>query len=71
MAELGVIILLFTVGLEINLTELRKVGRPAVLVGSLGVAARSPWAPHSWLDWDTSVGDTLFIAAAMVPLASA
>ena len=36
-AEIGVIFLLFTVGLETNLPELFKVGGTAVLVASLGV----------------------------------
>jgi Kef-type K+ transport system membrane component KefB len=36
-AELGLIILLFTVGLETSVRDLRSVGRPALLVGSLGV----------------------------------
>jgi Kef-type K+ transport system membrane component KefB len=37
-AELGVIILLFTVGLETSVRDLRSVGRPALLVGIMGVA---------------------------------
>lgn len=37
-AELGVVFLLFWVGLETRLSELRAVGRPAALVGALGVA---------------------------------
>ena len=36
-AELGVVFLLFWVGLETRLSELAEVGRPAVLVGVLGV----------------------------------
>lgn len=36
-AELGVIILLFTVGLETSVQELRRVGRPALVVGIIGV----------------------------------
>jgi len=38
-AELGVIVLLFSVGLETKMDELTEVGRPAVLVGLFGVAA--------------------------------
>lgn len=37
-AELGVIILLFTVGLETSVNDLRQVGTPALLVGILGIA---------------------------------
>jgi Kef-type K+ transport system membrane component KefB len=36
-AEVGVVFLLFWVGLETRLSEMREVGRPALLVGSLGV----------------------------------
>jgi Kef-type K+ transport system membrane component KefB len=36
-AELGVVFLLFWVGLETRLSDLAQVGRPAVLVGVLGV----------------------------------
>jgi len=36
-AELGVIILLFTVGLEVSVRELRAVGRDATLVAVIGV----------------------------------
>ncbi len=39
MAELGVIILLFEIGLESNLHDLKKVGIQAVLVACVGVAA--------------------------------
>ncbi len=37
-AELGVVFLLFWVGLETKVSELREVGRTALLVGLLGVA---------------------------------
>jgi Kef-type K+ transport system membrane component KefB len=37
-AQLGVIILLFTAGLETSVADLRRVGRPAVAVGILGEA---------------------------------
>lgn len=66
LAELGVIILLFTVGLETNLTELRNVGRPALLVGSLGVAAPFALGALLMVGLGYERGDTLFIAAAMV-----
>src|SRR5579875_197906 len=37
LAEIGVVLLLFAVGLETRLDELKKVGRTAFLVGVLGV----------------------------------
>jgi Kef-type K+ transport system membrane component KefB len=37
MSELGVVILLFTVGLEVRVDDLLAVGRPAVMVGVLGM----------------------------------
>ena len=39
LAELGVILLLFEVGLESNLTEMRRVGLSSLLVATLGVVA--------------------------------
>ncbi len=36
-AELGVIILLFMVGLETRMDDMREVGRPAIMVGFFGV----------------------------------
>lgn len=39
LAELGVVILLFQIGLESNIAEMRKVGVRAVLVAVLGVVA--------------------------------
>ena len=39
LAELGVLFLLFRVGLEVKPSELLRVGRTALLVGVLGVAA--------------------------------
>lgn len=66
LAQLGVIILLFTVGLETSLGELRQVGRPALLVGSLGVAAPFALGAALMLGLGYERGDALFVAAAMV-----
>lgn len=66
LAELGVIILLFTVGLETSLGELRQVGRPALLVGSLGVAAPFALGAALMVGLGYERGDVLFVAAAMV-----
>ncbi len=66
LAELGVIILLFTVGLETSLGELRRVGRPALLVGVAGAAL--PFAAGVALMGGLGYpgDDTLFVAAAMM-----
>lgn len=65
-AELGVIILLFTVGLETSLDDLRAVGRPAILVGVFGVVL--PFAAGAGLMYllghDST--DALFVSAAIV-----
>jgi Kef-type K+ transport system membrane component KefB len=65
-AELGVIILLFSVGLETTIGDLRAVGRPAMIVGVLGVIL--PFAAGVGLMF--AVGyeqtDALFVAAAIV-----
>jgi Kef-type K+ transport system membrane component KefB len=65
-AELGVLFLLFTVGLETSLAELRRVGRPAVQVGVLGVAF--PFAAGIALMFLLGYGraDSLFVSAAIV-----
>ncbi|MBC6941823.1 MAG: cation:proton antiporter [Xanthomonadales bacterium] len=66
LAELGVVFLLFAVGLETRLDDLKKVGRSALLVGVLGVllpfALGAWWAHGSGLDWVKS----MFVAAAFV-----
>jgi len=66
LSELGVVLLLFAVGLETRLEDMKKVGRPAFLVGVLGVLAPfamgAVWAHLSGFDWDKS----MFVAAAFV-----
>lgn len=66
LAEIGVVLLLFAVGLETRLDDLRKVGRDAFLVGVLGVvvpfALGALWAHGSGFDWVKS----MFVAAAFV-----
>ena len=66
LAEIGVVLLLFSVGLETRVDEMKRVGRSAFLVGVLGVivpfALGSLWAHGSGFDWDKS----LFVAAAFV-----
>jgi Kef-type K+ transport system membrane component KefB len=66
LAEIGVVLLLFAVGLETRIDDLRKVGRDAFLVGVLGVivpfALGALWAHGSGFDWAKS----MFVAAAFV-----
>ena len=66
LAEIGVVLLLFAVGLETRLDEMKRVGRSALLVGVLGVifpfALGSLWAHGAGYDWAKS----LFVAAAFV-----
>lgn len=51
LARLGVVILLFEVGIESTLRDMLKVGLPSFLVASLGVAAPFAlgWAASAWL----------------------
>jgi len=66
LAEIGVVLLLFSVGLETRLEDLKRVGKVAFLVGVLGVlipfAMGGVWAHGSGFPW----GKSLFIAAAFV-----
>ncbi|NCT66990.1 MAG: cation:proton antiporter [Rhodanobacteraceae bacterium] len=66
LAEIGVVLLLFAVGLETRLDDLKKVGKSAFLVGVLGVivpfALGALWAHGNGFEWAKS----MFIAAAFV-----
>jgi Kef-type K+ transport system membrane component KefB len=66
LAEIGVVLLLFAVGLETRLDDLKKVGRSAFLVGVCGVVVPfvlgALWAHSAGYDWAKS----LFVAAAFV-----
>lgn len=66
LAEIGVVLLLFSVGLETRLDEMKRVGRSAVLVGVLGVVVPfllgALWAHGSGYEWVQS----MFVAAAFV-----
>jgi Kef-type K+ transport system membrane component KefB len=66
LSEVGVVLLLFAVGLETRLDDLKKVGRSAFLVGVLGVVVPfllgTLWAHAEGFDWTKS----LFVAAAFV-----
>jgi Kef-type K+ transport system membrane component KefB len=65
-AELGVVFLLFWVGLETRVSELREVGRPAALTGAFGVII--PFA--AGLGFGLAIGEdgatAMFLAAALV-----
>jgi Kef-type K+ transport system membrane component KefB len=65
LAELGVIILLFTVGLETSLADLRSVGRPALMVGFLGVILPLGAAVVTMFGLGYERADSLFVAAAI------
>jgi Kef-type K+ transport system membrane component KefB len=66
LAEIGVVLLLFAVGLETRLEDMKRVGRSAFLVGVLGVvvpfALGSLWAHGIGYAWTKS----MFVAAAFV-----
>ncbi|QAU22706.1 cation:proton antiporter [Dyella sp. M7H15-1] len=66
LSEIGVVLLLFSVGLETRLEDLKKVGKSAFLVGVLGVLLPFTmggfWAHASGYEW----GKSLFVAAAFV-----
>nr|MDQ3018790.1 cation:proton antiporter [bacterium] len=68
LAELGVIILLFQVGLESNIQEMRKVGLRAFLVAIIGVTAPfalGAWVVGPWLMPGLSSNTYLFLGAAL------
>jgi Kef-type K+ transport system membrane component KefB len=66
LAEIGVVLLLFSVGLETRIEDMKRVGKSAVFVGVLGVIVPfvmgGLWAHGSGFDWAKS----LFVAAAFV-----
>ncbi|MDE3142493.1 MAG: cation:proton antiporter [Pseudomonadota bacterium] len=66
LAEVGVVFLLFAVGLETRLADLKRVGLIAFMVGTLGVivpfGGASLWAHLEGFAWNKS----MFIAAAFV-----
>jgi Kef-type K+ transport system membrane component KefB len=66
LSEIGVIFLLFTVGLEVNPTALFKVGGRALLVAVLGVIVPfiAGWGLMSL--WGATTIEAIFLGAAMV-----
>ena len=67
LAEMGVLILLFDVGLEVDLRAMVRVGPSAVLVGLIGVAAPLAlgWALAAWLLPQSSTLTHVFIGATL------
>jgi Kef-type K+ transport system membrane component KefB len=66
LAEIGVIFLLFTVGLETKPQAIFQVGRRAVMVGVLGVLLPFVAGYFIAIAWDGSFAEAMFIGAAMV-----
>jgi Kef-type K+ transport system membrane component KefB len=66
LAEIGVMFLLFRVGLEVKPTELLKVGGVASIVAACGVAAPflMGWGLMAW--WGAPNIEAIFVGAAMV-----
>lgn len=66
LAELGAVFLLFWVGLETRIGDLRAVGRPAALAGTLGVIV--PFAAGLGLGLTLGHGsaESMFVASALV-----
>lgn len=65
-AEIGVIFLLFSVGLEMKVSDLMKVGKTAMLVAVLGVALPFIFGFVLMMAWDGEMYHALFLGAAMV-----
>lgn len=66
LAEIGVIFLLFNVGLEIEPRSILRVGKEAILVGVLGIIF--PFAAGYWVSvlWGGSTIESMFVGAALV-----
>ena len=65
-AEIGVIFLLFTVGLETKPQDIFRVGKKAVLVGTIGVIVPFIAGYAIAMAWDGSFVEAMFIGAALV-----
>lgn len=66
LAEIGVIFLLFNVGLETKLKDILQVGKKALMVGILGVILPFIAGYFIALWWDGSFVEAMFIGAALV-----
>jgi Na+:H+ antiporter len=67
LAELGVVVLLFQVGLESNLAEMRRVGVAAGIVATAGVIAPMAlgYGVHAWLAPERTWHTHLFVGAVL------
>ena len=68
LAELGVVILLFQIGLESNIKEMTKVGLPALMVAIAGVVAPfglGVYVVGPWLLPEADFNTLLFLGAAL------
>jgi Kef-type K+ transport system membrane component KefB len=65
-AELGVIFLLFAVGMETKVKDLMSVGRTAILVAVLGVVIPFAAGYALIMAWDGNIYHAMFMGAAMV-----
>jgi Kef-type K+ transport system membrane component KefB len=64
-ADLGAIILMFGVGLETRISDLRRVGRTSLTVGSTGVVARGAAAALLFVLLDYDVPTAAFVGTAV------
>lgn len=68
LSDLGVVILLFLVGLESNLYEMKKIGGRAALIATIGVVVPfvlGAWVVGPWLLPGLSTNAYLFLGAAL------
>lgn len=65
-AELGIVFLLFWVGLETRVSDLRGVGRAALLVGVLGVVLPLAGGLGIGRAWGEDAATSVFLGAALV-----
>ena len=65
MAELGVLFLLFKVGLEVEASELMKVGGTAAIVGALGVAVPFAGGWGLFQLWGRGQVESMFLGTAL------
>lgn len=70
-SEIGVLLLIFNAGLEVNLESLLGVGKPAILAGVMGVVAPVVMiAPASTL-FDYSIEKSIFVGLVMASMSTA
>ncbi|CAN5536732.1 hypothetical protein BH10ACT2_BH10ACT2_14560 [soil metagenome] len=65
LAELGVLLLLLSVGMEMDLGELAKVGRASLLVAMVGVAAPFGAGVAAGAAFGKSINTSIFLGAAL------